>query len=274
MRRRAAVRATAILLLGACAADPAPAARPDVVWEGPVDPLAVSDATFAAGTATYQLETTTVFQGLGIEITGTGSADFVAGRSADHLTLDESRVGNAPLPDRFIAELVDFRTVVDGDAMYVCSNELPAIAAVGCGRVPLAMGTVTLLTAAGRAPGPLEALELLEAATVVEDLGRDELPDGPARRVRAELLSDDAAELAGGFAMGPGETIDLDVWVDGQGRLVRFRSSLTFQGNLLEPDDQVRMVAELHIVELGVPVEIVVPDEAVQIDVITDLLYG
>lgn len=300
MRRAAAlalVLVPAAVTLAACGGDD------ELVVATPAAVAAAGDATIDAGTAAFELELTLDLGGLDLggalpggddpgldrldgplSITGQGQIDFAGGRSTLELDLSGladalgSAAGGAAAG---MGALLDdpVRTVQDGDDVYLCA---PLFAMLGGECIHLGGddaigGAGSLFAGGGIDPGTL--LRTLAGTEAVEEVGREEVVGVETTHLRgtftlaaavAQLPDDVAARVEAAFASAGADDEALaadrafDVWIDDDQQVCQLRLELELGSLLGAEAGSGTSTVELRYTELGVDVEIDVPDDAVE----------
>lgn len=275
-----------VLLVGACGTDgPRGAADDDrparLGTEAERLLAAAPEATVASGSA----RTATLITLSGIpehadvlEMAGSGSIDFGAGRSASTLEL------SALFPDGDVpTDVRHLDTVLDGGLLYVRSPLLTSLAGITTPWMRLDRATAPVdgmgaaLGQLGQLPGgditaPLALLAGVRDGSV-HHVGAEEVRGEPTTHLAANVDLRAAVERAGiltdadrfeDFAAGLGATVlDVEAFVDGSGRLRRLSYEHPLPGGGAQR-------LEIEYFDFGAPVEVALPPE----DEITDLAEG
>lgn len=281
MRRSALLLAAPLALLVACSDGGSDAV---VVEATPAAIGAAAKSTIDAGTARVEMVIGIDGSAFGIdaplEIVARGVQDLAGGRSS--MTMDMGAMFEAiagatgeDLPEGFGGELT---MAQDGDDMYMCGGFLQLLAQAECIHMnfeELAGTSLSSLTGGGGAD-PAALMAGLAAISGVEEVGPERVVEVDTThfsgtityRQMMEVAGAEQAEALQGMLdqQGLGDDfldtpLDLDVWIDGEGRVRQMRQHI----------EQVEVEGvsagydiELRFLEFGVPVEIEVPEDFVE----------
>lgn len=224
--------------------------------------------TESAGTASYEIDVTFHVDGISVEMVGHGQVDFERDLLEERIDLSDATVGNGTISPDLLRDLRgEFRVVVDGPDIYLCTDGVPDVPS-GC--VESLPGDEAAIAAAGllNPMGPTQVLGLLSGADSVEHLGTAEVGDVETTHLRTEVVPASidippaeivpTAYLYDRSGVDPNDPVAIEVWIDRRGRLQQLQAIVDIRLGVVE--EPRRVVIRIRFVELGGPVDIEVPD--------------
>ncbi|HWH29755.1 MAG TPA: LppX_LprAFG lipoprotein [Mycobacteriales bacterium] len=258
-RLRPAAAMAALALLAGCGG--ADTAAPDRL--SPVEAVrAAASQTAEAGSSRYEMTLVTEVQGQSVEMGGGGVMDPATGAAESTFTLPG---GAGTIEQR----------VVDGTMYMTLPNQTGWYAIA----VEDLVGTQLASAAA-----PTDAFAALtDLAGGVEEVGEEDVRGEPATRYRGAFPADVAREQFGGAlgeaagkALASIEEVPFEVWIDDQGRVRRYTTTVDIPASDATGGEPVSSSMTMELFDFGVEVDVQAPpaDEVQDGQVILDGLRG
>ncbi len=238
----------------AAAAAPVPASAQPIV--------AAVDATLAQGSAGFSTEVTVDSPDLSDTVQSSGAIDFAGRRRQVDLATRSGELRSILSSDGLLISLGDGMGWVRADPAGL--RDTP----------PEAFGLTTLPV-----QDPTLSLALLRGATAdVQELGGEDLDGEATTHYRLTADVGRAAAAADGDVRGSisalGSTVDLEVWIDGQGRVRRVLQRTPLQQSPLLGDRGLEgtLSVTVDLFDFGQPVDISEPSDAEVLELDESLL--